>query len=74
MLNGQSISVAASVTVAAALANTRKKGWRQSPSGEARTPFCGMGACFECRVKIDGVVQRSCQRLVREGMEIECHV
>ncbi len=71
-INGKPIAVAPTITVAAALANHGEKSWRQSPTGEARAPFCGMGICFECRVKIDGVVQRSCQLIVRDGMEIDC--
>jgi hypothetical protein len=46
-------------------------GTRRSVSGEWRGPFCGMGTCFECRVTIDGVRhQRSCQIVVRDGMEV----
>lgn len=73
-INGLSLEVNTAITVAAALANDYKTTWRQSPSGQARAPFCGMGLCFECRIKINGVVQRSCQLLVAEGMEIECDV
>ncbi len=62
------------ITLAAALAHTgtgRENGTRRSVSGEWRAPFCGMGTCFECRVTVDGVAhQRSCQIIVREGMEV----
>ena len=62
------------VTLAAALAQTgagSESGTRRSVSGEWRAPFCGMGTCFECRVTVDGVThQRSCQIIVREGMEV----
>lgn len=44
---------------------------RTSVSGERRGPLCGMGACFECRVTIDGEPhRRSCVETVREGMEV----
>ncbi|PYV64306.1 MAG: hypothetical protein DMG95_04730, partial [Acidobacteria bacterium] len=44
---------------------------RTSVSGEPRGPLCGMGICFECRVKIDGHRhQRSCQILCSEGMQV----
>lgn len=44
---------------------------RCSVSGQARAPLCGMGVCFECRVKVDGVAhQRACQIVVRDGMEV----
>jgi sarcosine oxidase subunit alpha len=39
--------------------------------GQARAPFCGMGICFECRVRIDGIAQqRACMAIVREGMQV----
>ena len=42
------------------------------PDGSARAPLCGMGVCFECRVRIDGVdQQRACMTIVREGMRVE---
>ena len=38
----------------------------------ARGGFCGMGACQECRVRIDGMPdRRACMTEVREGMEVE---
>jgi predicted molibdopterin-dependent oxidoreductase YjgC len=44
---------------------------RNSSSGQPRTPFCGMGTCFECLMAIDGVRhRRSCQVLCKSGMEI----
>lgn len=69
-INGHAVPVDAHSTVASALLNAQKTVWRQSVSGQTRTPFCGMGVCFECRVRIDGQLQRGCQCLVREGMEI----
>jgi hypothetical protein len=65
------------ITLAAALAQRGASevvgacGTRRSVSGEWRAPFCGMGTCFECRVTVDGVQhQRSCQIIVRNGMEV----
>ena len=47
---------------------------RTSVSGEARGPLCGMGACFECRVTIDGEPhRRACLETVREGMDVARH-
>ena len=46
-------------------------GFRRSVSGEPRGPLCGMGICFECRVKIDGRAHsRSCQVPSKEGMDV----
>ncbi len=40
-------------------------------SGEARGLFCGMGACFECRMMIDGRANiRACMTQVRQGMRV----
>lgn len=69
-INGVELSVAPDITVAAVLANSNKMPWRVSVGGEKRAPFCGMGVCFECRVRVDGLMQRSCQLMVRNGMEI----
>ena len=44
---------------------------RTSVTGEPRTPFCGMGTCFECRMTINGTPHtRSCQVVVEPGMDI----
>jgi D-hydroxyproline dehydrogenase subunit gamma len=44
---------------------------RKSVSGEPRSPFCGMGICFECRVTINGRPHcRSCQILCESGMDV----
>jgi sarcosine oxidase subunit alpha len=45
---------------------------RTSASGQPRAPLCGMGICFECRMRISGKAHaRSCQVLCFPGMEIE---
>lgn len=70
-LNGEAVEVAPGTTVAAALMNHGLRGFRQSVTGQARGPVCGMGVCHECRVTIDGRPhQKSCQVLCREGIEV----
>ena len=45
---------------------------RVSVSGEERTALCGMGICFECRARVDGVPQqRTCQIVCRDGMTVD---
>ena len=46
---------------------------RRTPvSGVARGPYCMMGVCFECLVKIDGRPNRqACMITVVEGMRVE---
>jgi len=71
-INGRSVQVEPNTSVAAALLSDGITTFRTSVSGEPRAAFCGMGICFECRVRIDGEDHlRSCQVTVREGMEIE---
>ncbi len=71
-INSQEITVAQGSTVATAILAGEAEIFRRSISGEPRFPLCGMGACFECRITINGVKhQRSCQILAEEGMMIE---
>ncbi|QDH69883.1 2Fe-2S iron-sulfur cluster-binding protein [Marilutibacter alkalisoli] len=70
-VNGQSVAVAAGASVAAAVAQAENV-FRRSPAGTPRAPVCGMGVCFECRVRIDGVAQlRACMTPACEGMHVE---
>ena len=70
-VNGQPVEVPAGASVAAAVAHWTLH-FRTSVGGEARAPLCGMGVCFECRVRIDGVEhQRACMTVVGEGMRVE---
>jgi len=63
------LSASALETVFAALGTG---GARRSVSGQPRAPLCGMGACGECRVTIDGrAQQRACMTAARAGMEVE---
>jgi len=71
IVDGRAISAVAGSTVATALLNAGAIEFRASPTGETRTPLCGMGVCFECRVTIDGVPhQRACMTIVGEGMTV----
>lgn len=70
-VDGRAVTVAAGVSVAAALVDAAVVAFRRSPTGEARGPLCGMGTCYECRVTINGVAhRRSCLSPVADGMEI----
>ncbi|MCC7112869.1 MAG: (2Fe-2S)-binding protein [Burkholderiales bacterium] len=40
-------------------------------SGAPRAPLCMIGACFECRVEVDGAgSRRACQVVVVPGMRV----
>ncbi len=73
-INGREVSVPRGTSVAAALLNGSESAFRRSVSGEGRGPLCGMGVCFECRVRINGVAhQRACMVECEPGMEIRTH-
>lgn len=72
IFDGIPYEVGAGQTVAAALLAEGINTLRKSVVGnQARAPYCLMGVCFECLVKIDGVENRqACMTVVREGMRI----
>src|SRR5262245_50286352 len=59
-------------TVAAAMLAAGFRACRATAvSGAPRSPFCMMGACFECAVTIDGRAnQQACLVVVAPGMRI----
>jgi predicted molibdopterin-dependent oxidoreductase YjgC len=70
-VNGHAVRVPAGSTVSTAVIISGAAGFRRSVSGELRGPLCGIGICFECRVKIDGRAHsRSCQVPCEEGMDV----
>ncbi|MBB2834192.1 UNVERIFIED_ORG: putative molibdopterin-dependent oxidoreductase YjgC [Rhizobium esperanzae] len=71
--NGAPTTACSGDSVAAALLAAGYCTTRRSPvSGAARGPYCMMGVCFECLVKIDGRANRqACLIIVEEGMRVE---
>ncbi len=70
-IDGRLFAVPAGTSVAVAVLLARGPGFRRSVTGRLRGPLCGMGICYECRLTIDGLPQRtSCQTLCRAGMEV----
>jgi sarcosine oxidase subunit alpha len=70
-INGTPALVPSGSVVSAALLSAGVT-CRKSVSGEARSPLCGMGICFECCAVVDGVQHtRTCQLLCRQGMRVE---
>lgn len=69
--DGAPLSLPVGANLAASLLAAGVEVFRHTPvSGAPRAPFCMMGACFECLVQIDGVVQQACMLDVTEGMQI----
>jgi hypothetical protein len=73
-IDGERVDAAEGSSVAVAIVNRALvSAWRvrTSVTGQPRGPLCGMGICFECRATVDGRVhERTCQIIVRDGMEI----
>jgi predicted molibdopterin-dependent oxidoreductase YjgC len=58
-------------TVAALLIAEGSPATRRTRHGAPRGVFCGMGACFDCLVVVDGVPNtRACMTWVRDGMVV----
>ncbi len=72
-VNGQTISAHEGESIAAALLAAGWRSFRRTPGLDApRGFFCGMGACFDCLVTLDGVANvRSCLAEVRAGCVVE---
>ena len=71
IVDGLAVTMPAGSMVAAAILKSGRDSFRRSVPGEPRGPLCGMGICFECRVKIDGEAHcRSCQTLCENGMDV----
>ena len=73
LIDGTRHKVPAGVSVAAALCLLDRLPF-ESASGTRypRAPYCMMGACFNCLVRIDGDAhQRACMVEVSNGMRVE---
>src|SRR5690242_2052128 len=58
-------------TIAAALSAAGIIAYRRTNSGALRGLHCGMGACFDCVVTVDGRIgQRACMIKVADGMVV----
>jgi predicted molibdopterin-dependent oxidoreductase YjgC len=71
--DGLPVTASAGDSVAAALLAAGVRACRTTPvSGAPRGPYCMMGVCFECLVRIDGTDNRQgCLVTVQEGMKVE---
>jgi predicted molibdopterin-dependent oxidoreductase YjgC len=70
-VNGRETCAYRGETVLAALLAAGYTVLRRDKKGRPRGAFCGMGACYECLVSINGMPnRRSCMIEVEEGMEI----
>ena len=69
--DGQPVEGLEGETLAAALAAGGIREMRHTRGGERRGLYCGMGACFDCLVTVDGrASQRACLTKVAEGQQV----
>lgn len=71
LVDGDLVQAFEGETIAAALLASGHRVLRHTTKGSPRGIFCGMGACFECLVEVDGDPSvQSCVTLVRPGMQV----
>lgn len=72
-IEGKTYEVPADISVAAAVLLSGFTKVRNTPVTQSpRLPYCMMGVCFDCLMKIDSLPnQQACQIMVRKGMNIE---
>ena len=70
--DGRPMTAEAGQTVGAALLAAGVRSWRRTRAGgRPRGMFCGIGACFDCLVDVNGDrALRACLVPVREGDEV----
>jgi aerobic-type carbon monoxide dehydrogenase small subunit (CoxS/CutS family) len=70
-VDGQDTNATDGMMLSAALLLHGFRAVRRNPVvGDLRGAFCGMGACFECEVVVDGRTVRACLTLVRAGLDV----
>ncbi|MDS0140412.1 MULTISPECIES: (2Fe-2S)-binding protein [unclassified Amycolatopsis] len=70
-VDGEAVTGRAGQTVAGVLLAAGRLSWRTTRSGAPRGVFCGIGACFDCLLTVNGVADvRACRRRAADGDEI----
>jgi sarcosine oxidase subunit alpha len=70
-VDGAPLRAPAGQSIAAALLGAGRISLRESPGGEPRGLYCGIGVCQECRVQVAGLgVVRACVTPVDAGMAV----
>jgi predicted molibdopterin-dependent oxidoreductase YjgC len=70
-VDGERIDAPARQSIAAALLGEGRTVLRHSPDGSPRGVYCGIGACFECRVHVEGRgVVLGCVTPIEPGMRV----
>lgn len=71
-IDGESVIAGEGENLLSVLFSLGKKTISKNDHGTNMGAYCGMGICFCCNVKVDGIgKQRACQTFVKEGMQVE---
>lgn len=71
IVDGEPVTGVAGQSVAGVLLASGRMSWRTTRSGAPRGVFCGIGACFDCLLTVNGVPDvRACRRVAVDGDEI----
>ena len=69
--DGRAVAAVPGDTVASALAAGDAVALRRTADGSRRGLWCGMGACWDCVVTIDGAPTRACMASAQAGLVVE---
>ncbi|MEU1629411.1 (2Fe-2S)-binding protein [Streptomyces sp. NPDC020096] len=71
-VDGEPVDGVAGQSLAGVLLAAGRLAWRRGPSGAPRGVFCGIGACFDCLLTVNGVRDvRACRRRAADGDVVE---
>ncbi|MGW7291469.1 (2Fe-2S)-binding protein [Streptomyces xiamenensis] len=71
-VDGDPVPGLAGQTIAAVLLADGRASWRRTRTGRPRGVFCGIGACFDCLVTVNGLRDvRACQRRAVDGDKVD---
>ncbi|MBZ6379182.1 hypothetical protein B5C34_09055 [Pacificimonas flava] len=70
VVDGRDVACHAGESIAAVLLEAGVTHFRTSRTGTPRAPWCNMGTCGECYVRIDGRRRRACLVAAQRGMEV----
>lgn len=71
-INGKAAHAYLGESVLSTLLSHKIRGFSQNDHGKVQGPYCGMGVCYCCMVKINGNnKQRACQHSIEENMNID---
>lgn len=68
--DGRTVAALPGDTIAAALTADGVLALRQTARGEWRGLWCGMGACWDCVVSVDGSSMRACMAKASPGLDV----